>query len=230
MKKVALIFALVFMAFVNANEITNNNTVTTNREASRYSYNQPLKFIERGVEFFVFPNGEFDFNTHPRYHRSNYRRNNVSVHINTTYGTPRSHNRRAHYSGVRVAHDHLGRVRRIGNVFINYDRNGRIKRVGSVYMNYHHRLLTNIGGLHIFYNRHHRIIRTTGSIKHDIGCHFCGTFSCTINHYDNHNNWNSQPDTDWDNDWGGDSDHDNDDDMYYYKTQKNNKTKKRSKR
>jgi len=227
MKKVALIFALVFMAFVNANEITNNNTITKNREASRYRYNQPLKFIERGVEFFVFPNGEFDFNTHPRYHRSNYRRSNTHVSINTTYGAPRAYHSQNHRSGVRVEHDHLGRVRRIGSVFINYDHNGRIKRVGSVYMNYHHRLLTNIGGLHIFYNRHHQIIRTTGRIKHNIGCHFCGTFNCTTNHYDNHHNGGNHYDNDWDNDWDDGSNHGNDDDMYYYRKDKKSKKGKK---
>jgi hypothetical protein len=37
---------------------------------------------------------------------------------------------------VKVEHDNFGRVRRVGNVFINYDANDRIKRVGSVYMAY----------------------------------------------------------------------------------------------
>jgi hypothetical protein len=31
--------------------------------------------------------------------------------------------------GVKVEHDNFGRVRRVGNVFINYDANDRIKRV-----------------------------------------------------------------------------------------------------
>ncbi len=221
MKNVALIFALFFMAFVNANEITNKKTtVTLNNNRYHSSYNQPLKFIERGVEFFVFPNGEFDFNTHPRYHRSNYRRSNFRrsrTDVNITFGTPRSHNRRHYNRGVRIEHDHLGRVRRIGNVFINYDNYGRIKRAGSVYMNYRHNWLTRIGGLHIFYNRYHEIVSTSGFIKYNMGCHFCGTLNCTINHYDHHNNWDN------DDDWGSDND-----DMYYYR--KGKKATKRKKR
>jgi hypothetical protein len=31
-----------------------------------------------------------------------------------------------------VAHDDQGRVRQVGNVFINYDVNDRVKRIGSI--------------------------------------------------------------------------------------------------
>jgi hypothetical protein len=44
-------------------------------------------------------------------------------------------NSRGNY-GVKVEHDNLGRVRQVGNVFINYDANDRVKRIGSVYMTY----------------------------------------------------------------------------------------------
>ena len=227
MKNNILLIALILgvFTFVNANEVNNNRI--NNTDASRYSYMQPLKFIERGVEFYVFPNGEFDFNTHPRRQRST----GHGVSINISHGAPRtvhssyygnSHSNR----GVRIEHDHLGRVRRIGSVFINYDRNSRIKRIGSVYMNYHHHLLANIGGLHIYYSRNGRIHRTTGAIKHNMGCHFCGMNNCSINHYGNnhgHNNYDNH------NDYGDYNDHgNNNDDLYYYR--KGNKKAKKNKR
>ena len=30
---------------------------------TRYNYAQPIQFVERGVEFLIFPDGSFDFNT-----------------------------------------------------------------------------------------------------------------------------------------------------------------------
>jgi hypothetical protein len=48
--------------------------------------------------------------------------------------------------GVKVEHDDFGRVRRVGNVFINYDANDRIKRIGSVYMAYNRFALEQVGG------------------------------------------------------------------------------------
>jgi len=231
MKNNILLIALILgvFTFANANEVNNNRT--NNTDVSRYSYMQPLKFIERGVEFYVFPNGEFDFNTHPRYHRS--RGNGHGVSINISHGTPRTfhssyyRNNRSN-RGVRIEHDYLGRVRRIGSVFINYDSRSRIKRIGSVYMNYRRHLLANIGGLHIFYSRNGRIHRTTGAIKHNMGCHFCGMNNCSTNHYGNnhghgHNNYGNH------NDYGDYNDHGNyDDNQYYYR--KGNKKSKKNKR
>jgi len=223
---ILIAFILGVFTFVNANEVNNNRS--DNTDVSRYSYMQPLKFVERGVEFYVFPNGEFDFNTHPRYHRSR----GHGVSINISHGAPRSFHSsyyRNHHNdrGVRIEHDHLGRVRRIGSVFINYDRHSRIKRVGSVYMNYRHHLLSNIGGLYIYYSRNGRIHRTTGAIKHNMGCHFCGINNCSTNHYGNSHGHNNYDDYDDYNDHGN-----YDDDLYYYRkgNKKGYKKSKKNKR
>jgi len=229
MKNNILLIALILGVFTFANTNEVNNKRINNTDASRYSYMQPLKFIERGVEFYVFPNGEFDFNTHPRYNRP--RTHGVSINIthgapsvihSSYYGNNRSNR------GVRIEHDYLGRVRRIGSVFINYDSRSRIKRIGSVYMNYRRHLLANIGGLRIFYSRNGRIHRTTGAIKHNMGCHFCGMNNCSTNHYGNnhghgHNNYDNH------NDYGDYNDHGNyDNNQYYYR--KGNKKSKKNKR
>jgi len=231
MKKNIILIALILgvFTFVNANEVNSNSI--HNADVSRYNYTQPLQFIERGIEFYVFPNGEFDFNTHPRHHRSR----GHGVSINVSHGAPRtvhsSYYRNYHSNrGVRIEHDHLGRVRRVGSVFINYDSHSRIKRVGSVYMNYRHHLLSNIGGLHIYYSRNGSIHRTTGAIKHNMGCHFCGINNCSTNHYGNshgHNDYDDHYDYDDYNDHGN-----NNDDVYYYRkgNKKGNKKSKKNKR
>jgi len=228
MKKITVLLVLFMGMFAFANSNNVNNTQANNSlEIGRYNHMQPLKFIERGVEFFVFPNGEFDFNSHPRHRRTR----GHGININISHGAPRTfhstyYGNYHHNQGVRVEHDRLGRVRRVGNVFINYDSHSRIKRIGSVYMSYHHHLLANIGGLHIYYSRNGRIHRTTGAIKHNMGCHFCGMNNCSTNHYGNNYGHN---DSDNHNDHGNYNDYGNyDDDLYYYR--KGNKKAKKNKR
>jgi len=180
-----------------------------------FYYDQPISFIERGVEFLIFPDGSFDFNTELNttpgdvYYRktsTNKRRS-----INTTYGAPGTF-----YSprprGVIITHDRDGKVRRIGNVFLNYNRQGQIKRIGSVYINYNrHGYLTQVGGLIIHY-RNHRIVRITGHVnRFNQNCGICNTRSCTVNHFDSHQHMPQHQGN-------------NNSDYYYYK--KNGKEKK----
>ena len=63
MKKITFLVASVLMTvgFINATEV--RNTSIENR--MRFSFDEPISFMERGIAFFVFPNGDFDFNTRP---------------------------------------------------------------------------------------------------------------------------------------------------------------------
>lgn len=193
----------------------------------RYRYTQPILFVERGVEFLIFPDGSFDFNTEygnwsndDYYYRGNKGRRGS---INRTYGSPGS---RVHYSaygtrGVRVIHDRWGNVRRVGNVFINYDWNGRVRRVGSVYMRYHRNRLVQVGGLRLHYGRKGRLIRMSGHVNwSNQGCGFCGVDSCTMDHFNGGHGL----------DWFNHYDNDLDDDFYYYKKNGKQKKFKRSKK
>lgn len=168
-----------------------------------YRYAEPIVFMERGIEFMIFPNGEFDFNTvtttagpRPR--------------TNGTYGAPRG-NAYGYYGpanrGIRVEHDYKGRVRRVGNVYINYDAYGRVKRVGSVYMSYNSFALRQVGGLHIIYDRRGRIIDIRGFVN---ASNHGYTYMPTNNHY--------SPSSTYGNDYGYESGNDyNDNDFYYYR-------------
>jgi hypothetical protein len=82
--------------------------------------------------------------------------------------------------GVKVEHDNFGRVRRVGNVFINYDANDRIKRIGSVYMAYNRFALEQVGGLQIIYNPRGQIVDIVGSVNG-----FQDFEPIQINRYDN---------------------------------------------
>ncbi|AEH02212.1 hypothetical protein [Lacinutrix sp. 5H-3-7-4] len=146
------------------NRISNNN----------YNFIEPIQFIERGVEFLIFPDGAFDFNTniesnHNNYNDGYYRNTNTKRSgVNRTFGAPGT---QVTYStprsrGVIVTHDNDGKVRRVGNVFVNYNRYNQVKRLGSVYMKYNRKgWLTQVGGLRIKYNRFGQIIKTTGFVN-----------------------------------------------------------------
>lgn len=229
MKKVILFLALVFMGMTlaTAAEKALDPDSKDLRITKRYRFMQPIMFVERGVEFLIFPNGEFDFNTELAfgpisddyyYRQSNGRRSG----INRTFGTPGKRVRYSRHGGTLVLHDRFGNVRRIGNVFINYDRYGRVKRIGSVYMRYRRGLLKQVGGLTIQYNRFGEMIGTHGFVNFsNQHCGVCGMNECSADHFDNgwHHGWD-----DWNDDWG------NYDDDYYYYRNKDGKLKKRKKK
>jgi hypothetical protein len=99
-----------------------------------------------------------------------------------------------------VEHDNSGKVRRIGNVFINYDAYDRIKRVGSVYMTYNRFALEQVGGLQIIYNRRGQIVDFIGNVKGR------RAYEYSQNNYGNN-----------DQDYGNNQ-NSNDQDQYYYRT------------
>ncbi len=228
MKKLQLLFAMMIigMTSATASEFVSEKTGEDLTITKRYRYTQPILFVERGVEFLIFPNGSFDFNTEydnwsnddDYYYRGNRSRRGS---INRTFGVPgsRINYTSSRYSrGKRVIHDRWGNVRRVGNVFINYDYYGRVKRVGSVYMRYSRGKLIQVGGLRLIYGRHGRLIRMSGNVNYrNQGCGFCGTTSCSMDHFDHGRG------LDWyDNDY--DDDHFGNDDFYYFR--KNGKQKK----
>ncbi|WP_411767471.1 hypothetical protein [Winogradskyella sp. A3E31] len=222
MKKIVLLFTAVLMGLTSVTAAESSSAIL-NKDldlTSRYRYAQPVTFIERGVEFLIFADGSFDFNTDlisPRRTGLYLQRNTRRSSINVAIGAPGTSN--SHYGsrGTLVTHDRLGRVRRVGNVFINYDRNGRIKRVGSVYVSYRHGYLRQVGGLKLQYNRKGRLIHTKGFVnRSNQDCNFCGISGCDIDHRNRFDDFNR-----WDDDYI-------DDDNYYYFKQ-NGKVKKQKK-
>jgi len=124
MKKGILI--LMGMFFLVSTTKAENNKEILNNFGFNYSYENTVNFVERDIEFFIFTNGEFDFNTH-YYDNRNQR-------------------------GIYIARDYRGRIERIGNSFINYDRYGNVTRIGNVFMKYYRGQLTDVGNLKIRYD------------------------------------------------------------------------------
>jgi hypothetical protein len=134
MKKSVLIILGIFMIVSNIRAKTGNKR--PNNIKVNYIYNNAVNFTELGIEFFIFTNGDFDFNPHvaDSYYDYNGRRfqNNRSLKVNR---------------------DYRGRITRIGNAFINYDYRGNVTRIGSVFLRYRFGQLTNVGDLNVQYDR-----------------------------------------------------------------------------
>lgn len=174
-----------------------------------YNYGTDVvTFVERGIKFHVFLNGDFDYNT--RYSSSTY----------YDYNGRRTRRTR----GIRIERDYRGRVKRVGNTFINYDYRGNVKRIGSIFIDYRHGQLVRVGNLKITYNRWGNP-RFYGNVKH-------------TNYYDNNYGYNSYYGSIWDynDDFFYKREFRNnyrkykeDADFYYYKAVPNAKIGKRSK-
>ena len=163
---------------------------------------EPVKITVRGIDFFIFPDGEFDFNAHQRRNRHYY--------------GPREF-------GIRIDRDRFGKIRRIGNVHINYNRHRQVTRIGQVFIKYNRRgLVVKIGDLRIKYaGRKYAVIRHRHRHKHRHGGLFAGIRFSTSPAYVYDGPFIDDPyDGDWRNDdYYGDSD-------YYFKTPSKNKKHK----
>lgn len=179
MRTITLLVASILLTtgLANAQErrISNTSLSTT-----RFSFDEPISFTERGIEFFVFTNGDFDFNTRPD--------DSQGDHHYRLAGKRTSEVNRTNpvNFGVLIEHDSFGRVRRVGNTFINYDSRDRVSRIGSVYMRYNRFALTQVGGMRIVYNRRGEIIDMIGQVKRNSG--FIYNNNATATTYGNGNN------------------------------------------
>jgi hypothetical protein len=153
MKKIITLFiGLIAMSF-------------TTQAASSHSEYHPINtygksyiFVEQGVEFSVFPDGQFDF-----VYVGGHNGSNVSINI----GTPNvniSYNSGYNYD-VYVQYDDYGAVIQVEDIPIYYDHYGRIIQAGSVEIRYNSRRIVRVGGLYVHYNPYGYFSHCTGYIN-----------------------------------------------------------------
>lgn len=130
MKKILLLF-LGILSFVSVK--ANNFDPITKRSIIANRYDNAISFVERGVQFHVFLNGDFEFDT-PYQNRKYYDYNR---------------NRR---NTIRIDRDFEGRIKRVGSNFIRYDYKGNVTRIGKIRLYYRRGALRKIGNLRISYN------------------------------------------------------------------------------
>ncbi|MFD2564696.1 hypothetical protein [Aquimarina rubra] len=207
MKKMILFIAAMLLVGTAAQAADQKLSDQVDRVTKRYRYAQPIVFVEGGVTFFVYPNGEIDFKN-PRQRNYNHWDWN-----SRNYNAPGRTRGYRHNNRFTVRYDYYGRLKRVGLTTIGYNRFDQVRRIGSVLMRYNRRgRLAQVGGLHIYYGKRGRIKHIEGNI-HYTGCGFCGIDGCSMTHdpYYNFNGRSNHHDR---------IDHDDDD---YYKNRKRNK-------
>ncbi|WBL24383.1 hypothetical protein [Zunongwangia sp. HGR-M22] len=142
MKKFSLIFSILFLGLVTI--------AKADETSSRYGYNNSFIFMEGGVEFSVYPNGEFDFYYNPAFRRSSVV--NISVpHVNISFNSGYNYDPYIQYDDfgaviqieeVPIFYDYYGRIAQAGNIVINYDNYGYVISVGNLFVQYdpYHRI------------------------------------------------------------------------------------------
>lgn len=119
-----------------------------------FGYGDAFIFTEGGVEFALFPNGEFDFYFNPR-----------SIVPGFGRHTPFSFNGGYNYDPF-VQYDDYGAVIQIERVPIYYDHFGRIIRAGRIQIGYNHYGMVNrIGNMFLQYDPYNSYTRYSGYIN-----------------------------------------------------------------
>ncbi|MDA8686207.1 hypothetical protein N9L94_04240 [Robiginitalea sp.] len=111
-------------------------------EFPMYNFNNGFIFVERGITFSVYPDGEFDF----------YMDNQIAVNAQFQVGSVGFTFNSGYDYGPFVQYDDFGAVIQIENVPIYYDYYGRVSRIGNTGIRYRNNRLYRIGGMNIFYN------------------------------------------------------------------------------
>jgi hypothetical protein len=149
--------ALVLGTSVSLAATTEDKVVTSNM----VSYGNPIIFVENGITFSVYPDGEFDFYIDDRVNvGANVNFGNTSITFNSGYNYDPyvqydDYGAVIQVENIPVYYDYYGRVSQIGDVNIWY-RNGRVHRVGGLYVYYNPRgVFTHYTGYVNIYNRHY---------------------------------------------------------------------------
>lgn len=145
MKRAGLFFLsmIVLLGFSSCISMEGTRTNAQSQAMGTYKGSVPFIFVERDVEFAIYPTGEFDF----AYVGPNYRY--------TPYNGPRrpfSYNGGYNYD-VYLQFDRFGAVVQVESVPIYYDYYGRIIQAGNVVLKYSGDYVTQIGNMHIIYQR-----------------------------------------------------------------------------
>lgn len=120
-----------------------------------YTYQKSFIFVENGITFSVYPDGEFDFYMNNRV--------NVGVGVNVGYSNV-TFNSGYNYNPY-VQYDDYGAVIQVENVPVYYDYYGRVSQIGDVNIWYRNNRVRRIGGLRVFYNNYGHFNYYTGYIN-----------------------------------------------------------------
>ncbi len=118
-------------------------------------YGNSFIFVENGITFSVYPDGEFDFYIDER---ANYGASINTRHASITFNSGFDYD-------PYVQYDDYGAVIQVENVPIYYDYYGRVDQIGDVNIRYRNGRLYRLGSMHVFYNNNGYYDYHTGYIN-----------------------------------------------------------------
>ncbi|MEQ3654368.1 MAG: hypothetical protein ABNH00_00755 [Dokdonia sp.] len=157
MKKL-LVLAVLFLVGTSAQANQVNDLAHGKKKGIRYNQTQAVTFVQKGIQFFVYTNGEFDFRVvgNNAYGRRNARHfNSPGTAFGVTF--PNRNNRLVRY-------DYWGNINKVGRNFILYNRRNMVNQIGNISLRYRKGRLVKVGNMSLFYNRRGHIIDVQGRI------------------------------------------------------------------
>ncbi|MEO9511639.1 MAG: hypothetical protein ABJN84_00310 [Flavobacteriaceae bacterium] len=139
MKKLVLIIAVVFLGTPSIFATTTEDKVAI---SNAYNNGNSFIFVENGVTFSVYPDGEFDF----------YIDNRVNVGVGARIGNVGLTFNSGYNYNPYVQYDDYGAIVQVENIPVYYDYYGRVSQIGSVDVWYSNGRVRRVGGLNVYYN------------------------------------------------------------------------------
>lgn len=146
MRKLLFFFTALVLGTTGILASTSDDKVA---ERNAYRYNKSFIFVEQGITFSVYPDGEFDFYVDSRLGNS---RRNVTFNSGFDYSP-------------YAQYDDYGAVVQVENIPIFYDYYGRVSQVGDININYRNRRVHSVGNMFVFYNNNGLYDYHTGYIN-----------------------------------------------------------------
>ena len=138
MKHFVFFFVVLFLGVGNSRAEASENKVAT---AAMYGYSNSFIFLENGVTFAVYPDGEFDF----------YIDNQVQARAGVRLGAAAITFNAGYNYNPFVQYDDYGAVVQVQHVPVYYDFYGRVNQIGNVRISYRNSRVYRLGGMRVYY-------------------------------------------------------------------------------
>ncbi|MBT8178253.1 MAG: hypothetical protein HKP60_03895 [Eudoraea sp.] len=139
MKHLVLLIAAFFVGVTSTTAASAENELAF---SNVYGYNNSFIFVNNGITFSVYPDGEFDF----------YINNRLNVSAGIGVGSAGITFNSGYNYNPFVQYDDFGAVIQVENMPVYYDYHGRVSQIGDVNIWYRNGRVRRIGGMRVFYN------------------------------------------------------------------------------
>ncbi|MFV0570887.1 MAG: hypothetical protein ACK5M1_00455 [Xanthomarina gelatinilytica] len=155
MKKFMFLITALVLGGLTVSATTTNKPNQIDNTTTLRGYGNSFIFVENGIEFSVFPDGQFDFYMPSYSPKVNVYAPGMSISFNSGYD----------YNPF-LQYDEFGAIIQVEHVPIYYDFYGRVSQIGNVFITYNgFGYVSRIGGLYIHYNSYRRFSHYTGYIN-----------------------------------------------------------------